>query len=205
MLINIIQPHNFSLQTIRDEIARATNTVVEKIVKIEYWQHTLWVNVTGRGARLMSYRILPAWLQQLAFAIRDCTNLDQLWNLGCIFNTEFETLSQYYTEEYKQELRVIWADQRDYLRAEWERTRPMREHQQKAQEWLETWQKMISHCQNINSLQYLYPEMEKQSQEFADIPEIIPQLLTIFRKKSLTFSDGTGLTRCGNSSAHSPS
>ena len=50
MLINIIQPKKFSLQTIRDGIARATNTVVEKIVKIEYWQHTLWVNVEGRDA-----------------------------------------------------------------------------------------------------------------------------------------------------------
>ena len=77
MLINIIQPKNFSLQTIRDGIARATNTVGSKIIKIEYWQHTLWVNVEGRGARLMSYRILPAWLQELAIAIRDCTNLDQ--------------------------------------------------------------------------------------------------------------------------------
>ena len=182
MLINIIQPHNFSLQTIRDGIARATNTVVEKIVKIEYWQHTLWVNVEGIGARLMSYRILPTWLQQLAFAIRDCTNLDQLWNLGCIFNEEFTTLSQYYTEDYIEELRVIWADQRDILRAEAERTRPMREHQEKAQEWLETWQKMITHCQSINSLQYFYPEMERQSKEFADLPEIIAKLLNFYRQ-----------------------
>ena len=182
MLINIIQPHNFSLQTIRDGIARATNTVVGKIVKIEYWQHTLWVNVEGIGARLMSYRILPTWLQQLAFAIRDCTNLDQLWNLGCIFDEEFTTLSQYYTEDYIEELRVIWADQRDILRLETERTRPMREHQQKAQEWLETWQKMISHCQTINSLQYFYPEMERQSKEFADLPEIIAKLLNFYQQ-----------------------
>ena len=183
MLINIIQPHNFSLQTIRDEIARATNTAIEKIIKVEYWQHTLWVKVTGRGARLMSYRILPTWLQQLAFAIRDCTSLDQLWNLGCIFDTEFTKLSQYYTEEYKQELRVIWADQRDYLRAELERLRPMREHQKKAQEWLETWQKMILHCQSINSLQYLYPEIEKQSKEFEDLPKVIEALLQTFKQR----------------------
>ena len=183
MLINIIQPKNFSLQTIRDGIARATNTVVEKIVKIEYWQHTLWVNVTGRGARLMSYRILPAWLQELAFAIRDCTNLDQLWDLGCTFNDEFIKLKQYYTKEYKQELRVIWADQRDILRAEVERLRPMWEHQQKAQEWLETWQKMITHCQSVNSLQYLYPEMDKQSKEFTDLPKIIEELLQIFQQR----------------------
>ena len=182
MLINIIQPHNFSLQNIRDGIARATNTLVEKIVKIEYWQHTLWVNVEGRGARLMSYRILPTWLQQLAFAIRDCTNLDQLWNLGCIFNEEFTTLSQYYTEDYIEELRVIWADQRDILRVEAGRTRPIREHQEKAQEWLETWQKMITHCQSVNSLQYFYPEMERQSKEFADLPEIIAKLLNFYRQ-----------------------
>ena len=183
MLINIIQPHNFSLQTIRDGIARATNTVGSKIIKIEYWQHTLWVNVEGIGARLMSYRILPAWLKELAFAIRDCTNLDQLWDLGCTFNDEFIKLKQYYTKEYKQELRVIWADQRDILRAEVERLRPMWEHQQKAQEWLETWQKMITHCQSVNSLQYLYPEMDKQSKEFTDLPKIIEELLQIFQQR----------------------
>ena len=183
MLINIIQPKNFSLQTIRDGIARATNTVVEKIIKVEYWQHTLWVNVEGRGARLMSYRILPAWLQQLAIAIRDCTNLDQLWDLGCTFNDEFTQLKQYYTEEYKEELRVIWADQRAILREEAERTRPMREHQQKAKEWLETWQKMINHCQSVNSLQYLYPEMERQSKEFEDLPKVIEALLQTFKQR----------------------
>ena len=183
MLINIIQPHNFSLQTIRDGIARATNTVGSKIIKIEYWQHTLWVNVEGRGARLMSYRILPAWLEELAIAIRDCTNLDQLWDLGCTFDEEFTKLKQYYTEEYKQHLRVIWADQREILRAELEKTRPMREHQQKATEWLETWQKMINHCQSVNSLQYLYPEMEKQSKEFEDLPKVIEALLQTFKQR----------------------
>ena len=185
MLINIIQPHNFSLQTIRDGIARATNTLGSKIIKIEYWQHTLWVNVEGRGARLMSYRILPAWLQQLAVAIRDCTNLDQLWDLGCTFNDEFIKLEQYqyYTEEYKQQLRVIWADQREILRAEEERTRPMREHQQKASKWLKTWQNMITHCQSVNSLQYLYPEMEKQSKEFEDLPKVIEELLQNFQRR----------------------
>ena len=182
MLINIIQPHNFSLQTIRDGIARATNTVGSKIIKIEYWQHTLWVNVEGRGARLMSYRILPAWLQQLAFAIRDCTNLDQLWELGCTFNDEFINLKQYYTEEYKEELRVIWANQREILRAEEERLRQMREHQQKASKWLEMWQNMITHCQSVSSLQYLYPEMERQSKEFVDLPEILTQLLNFYQQ-----------------------
>ena len=48
MLINIIQPKKFSLQTIRDEIAKAIHTNVQNIVKIEYWQHQLWVNVKFR-------------------------------------------------------------------------------------------------------------------------------------------------------------
>ena len=103
--------------------------------------------------------------------------------MGCTFNDEFIKLEQYYTEEYKQELRVIWADQREILRAEEERLRPMREHQQKASKWLETWQNMITHCQSVNSLQYLYPEMERQSKEFANLPKVIEELLQIFQQR----------------------
>ena len=76
------------------------------------------------------------------------------------------------------------------LRAEAERTRPMREHQQKATEWLEMWQRMIAHCQSVNSLQYLYPEIEKQSKEFEDLPKIIQELLQNLKQRWQSLSKG---------------
>ena len=42
---------------------------------------------------------------------------------------------------------------------------------------------MISHCQSVNSLQYFYPEMEKQSKEFTDLPKIIEELLQTFQQR----------------------
>ena len=42
---------------------------------------------------------------------------------------------------------------------------------------------MISHCQSINSLQYLYPEMERQSKKFGNLTKVIEELLQSFQKR----------------------
>ena len=59
----------------------------------------------------------------------------------------------------------------------------MRKHQQNGQEWLESWQKIISHCENFASLQQIYPVIETQSKEFEDLPEITAQILKTYQKR----------------------
>ena len=187
MLTYIINPQPISLQTIRNEIAKTLHITVARIKRFEYWQHQLWAHIEGIGGRIISYRSLPTYLQQAFLAVRNCQTLDQLWELGQLFKLETERFSQYYEDDYAQEfldkLREAWAQKRDDLREEEKRLAPIRKHQQHGQEWLETWQKMISHCQSVNSLQYLYPEMEKQSQEFADLPKVIEALLQSFQQR----------------------
>ncbi len=183
MLIAIIQPQKISPQTILTEVAKIVDATVQNIKKLEYWPNQIWVNITGKGGRLVSYRSLSPWLREIIIAIRDCTNLEELFALGDIFKQEIQRFPQYYATEDVEKMRAVWSEQRDYLIAEEERTKPMREHQQKATEWLETWEKMIAHCQSVDSLQYLYPEMERQSKEFEDLPEIIEELLQTFQQR----------------------
>ena len=182
MLTNIIQPQKISLQTIRDEIANTLHIAVARIKRFEYWQHQLWAHIEGIGGRILSYRSLPAWLHQIIFAIRDCTDLDQLWELGLIINTEKQRFEQYYAKEYLQELREIWAEQRDILREEEKRLAPIRKHQQDGKNWLESWQGVITSCATTNALQYLYPLIKQQSQRFEDLPEIVNQLLASYQQ-----------------------
>ena len=183
MLIAIIQPQKISPQTILTEIAKVIGTTVQNIKKLEYWPYQIWVNITGKGGRLVSYRSLSPWLREIIIAIRNCTSLEELFALGNIFKQEIQRLPQYYGTEDVEKMRAVWSEQRDYLIAEEERTQPMREYQKKAQEWLETWQKMIAHCPSVDSLQYLYPEMERQSKEFEDLPQIIEELLESFQQR----------------------
>jgi hypothetical protein len=89
----------------------------------------------------------------------------------------------YYAKAYLQELREIWAEQRDILREEEKRLAPIRKHRQDGQKWLESWQGVIAKCGNIELLQSLYPNIEDQSKQFADLPEIISQLLNFYRRK----------------------
>ena len=183
MLTNIIQPQNISLQTIRDEIAKYLHIAVDNILRFEYWPHQLWAHIEGIGGRILSYRSLPAWLHQIIFAIRDCTNLDQLWELGLIIKVEKQRFEKYYAKAYVQELREIWAERRDELREEEKRLAPIRKHRQDGQKWLESCQGVMAECESTSLLQNLYPIMEAQSRKFEDLPEIFSQLLTSYQQR----------------------
>ena len=184
MLTTIINPQKISLETIRHEIAKAIKINAQKIIKLEYWKHQIWVNISGKGGRIVSYRALPAWLKQITFAIRDCDSLEKLQEFGELLRIETRRFSQYYAADFIHQLKLVWGGQRHILQDMEERTRPMREHQQKAQEWLDMWKQMINeHCKSVNSLQYFYPEMESQSKEFEDLPKVIEELLQTFQQR----------------------
>ena len=185
MLTYLIKPQQISLQTIRNEIANTLHIAVARIKRFEYWPHQLWVHIEGVGGRIVSYRSLPTYLYQAFLAVKNCRTLEQLWELGQLFKLETERLPQYYPEEekYINKLRSAWAYKRDDLRITEKLEAPMKQHQQNGQKWLESWQEVIANCRNIELLQSLYLNIEDQSQEFADLPEVINQLLTFYQRK----------------------
>ncbi len=183
MFTNIIQPQKISLQNIIEEIAKAAKTTVEKIIKIECWQHQIWVNITGKGGKFISYRSLKTYIHQGLLLIKNCQTWEQLQQLGEVFKLETQRFPQYYATEFVEQLRSTWAKKRDEIKQEEKRTEPMRKHKQEAQEWLESWQNIISHCHTIPSLQHAYPMLEQQSKEFEDLPDIIEQLLNFYQQR----------------------
>lgn len=64
-----------------------------------------------------------------------------------------------------------------------ERTRPQREHQEKAEKWLNGWQQVISFCQDCQSLERLADEMDVQSEEFNDLPLIMSKMRQILQQR----------------------
>jgi hypothetical protein len=72
-----------------------------------------------------------------------------------------------------QPWRDAWAQQAQHLREQEERTRPIRAHQQAGVEWYSAWQRVLRRCRDCTGLERLAPEINQQSQEFADLPEVM--------------------------------
>ena len=189
MFTHIIQPQKISLQTIRQEIAKAVKTAIHNIKRFEYWPHQLWVHIEGVGGRLLSYRSLPTYMYQAFLAVKNCTTLEQLWELGQLFKLETDRLPQYYYDEdenaneYLEKLRSAWAYKRDNLRIREKLEAPTKAHRQDAQEWLQSWQGVIANCRTTSLLENLYSNIKDQSRKFADLPEIIQQLENLYRQR----------------------
>ena len=185
MLTYLIKPQQISLQTIRNEIAKAVKIAVHKIKRFEYWPHQLWVHIEGVGGRIVSYRSLPTYLYQAFLAVKNCRTLEQLWELGQLFKLETERLPQYYPEEekYINKLRSAWAYKRDDLRITERLEAPRKKHQQDGEKWLESWQEVLANCRNLVLLQSLYLNIEDQKQEFADLPEVVAKLLSFYQRR----------------------
>ena len=185
MLTYLIKPQQISLQTIRNEIAKAVKTAVYKIKRFEYWPHQLWVHIEGVGGRIVSYRSLPTYMYQAFLAVKNCRTLEQLWELGQLFKLETERLPQYYPEEdkYINKLRSAWAYKRDDLRITEKLEAPRKQHQQDGEKWLESWQEVLANCRNLDFLQSLYVNIEDQKQEFEDLPEVVAKLLDCYQRR----------------------
>ena len=188
MNLNLIQfgaivPQNISLSYIAQQVAFSLSIPTSRILRLEYWQHQLWIHISGIGGRIFSYRRLPAWISQAITAIKNCTTLEQLQQLGTVFNLENQRFKQYYGSENMEKLRQTWSEQREDLQKQEEKMKPIREHQQAAKEWLESWHKIIQRCQSAESLKVLATEIKAQSVEFEDLPEIMAQMKEICEQR----------------------
>ena len=175
--IGLIEVGSFALPPLKQEAASFLGIAIERIKYIQCWQHQLWVAIEGVRAKLVSYRSLPSWVNQLISLINNTRTLEELEELGEILAQE--TKNHHYDAQALEKLRQAYAQQREELRKQ----QPAIEHQKAAQEWLDTWKKMLNYCDDTNALEYLAVQIKVQSQKFADLPEIIAKLRQIWSNR----------------------
>ncbi len=169
----VIDPREFPIDEVKQQVATVLNIPLNQIDRIECWKHQIWVKLVESGAKFISYRSLPLWIDQGLTAIKLCTSRPSLDQLGEILRSEREWYDQHEMPQAVQPWREAWAQQAQYLREEEERTLPIRAHQQAGVEWYRAWQRVLRGCRNCIALERLAPEINQQSQEFADLPEVM--------------------------------
>ena len=175
----LCQVQKMSLAKLKQEVAALLKIPQHIIERIEFWSHQLWVAITGERARLVSYRCLPSWIAQVIGAIGRVANFEQLKQLGNILRCETE--NHPYEPEAVTELREAYRQKQNQLK----QIKPQLDHEQKAQRWLEIWSEAIQYSRTKQSLQRVITEIEEQSQEFADLTEIIAKMRQVIAQQLL--------------------
>ena len=166
-LVNI---QEFARNQLRQEVAKLKNIAIERIERLECWKDQLWIVIAGVGARWVSYRLLPSWINQAINVIKNTANLEELETVGEIIAEEAK--NHHYEAEALEQLRQAYAEQREHLKE----IQPQIEHQRAGKRWLEIWQSTLEYCEDIKSLEYLVVIIKIQSRKFVDLPEIINEL-----------------------------
>lgn len=179
----VVDPAQFPLDQVCLEVAIVLKTSVDQIERLECWPNQIWVKLVEAPARFVSYRSLPLWIKQGLAAIERCTSRASLDQLGEVLRTEREWYDKQEKPEAVQPWRNAWAQQAQHLREEEERLKPIRAHQQAGVEWQKAWQQILRHCLDCTSLERLAPEIKRQSQEFADLPDVIQAMQQLWHQR----------------------
>ncbi len=174
----ILTPTQWPLARVWLEVSALLGTAPRQIEHLEFWPYQIWVKIIGQRAILVSYRSLPLWREQGLEAIQQCSDRQSLEQLGDIISTEIKSHQKHYTAVIIEQWRSAWAQKANQFKTEAlrqaqeeEGLRPLRERQQAYQTWREAWQQVLSYCSSLESLEYLAPELKRQSQNFVDLPE----------------------------------
>ena len=178
----LFQVQQFSLAQLKQEVAKALGIDQSRIERIELWPHQLWVVITGVRARFVSYRILPSWIAKVIEAIGKVVNFEQLKQLGNLLRCETEKHN--YEPGAVAELREAYRQKQEELKE----IKPQLDHQKRAQEWLESCQKMVSFCRNEEALESIAKTIDIQAREFEDLPEVVSKAYQIIADQSLVIS-----------------
>lgn len=185
-----INPQQLPLEQVRLEVAALLKVPPKQIERLELWHHQIWVKfVEGRG-KFVSYRRLPLWVEQGIAAINNCSDRTSLKLLAEALSVERD----WYQDQDESELleqwrltislwREAWGKRAQEITKEEERLKPLRAHQQAGSDWLQAWQQVLRFCLNCDSLNRLAIEIEQQSHEFADLPEIISALRQMLQQR----------------------
>ena len=178
----LLMQQSYSAQ-LRQEAAKLYKKSISAIQKIQCWPHLLWVVIEGVGARFISYRRLPTWIAKVIEAIGKVANFEQLQELGEILRCE--TQNHDYEPEAVEELRQAYGKKQEELKE----IKPQLEHQKKAQKWLEHCRGMVEFCKTEESLHAVFKAIESQSEEFADLPEVLSEIMKIIGDQSLVIDN----------------
>ena len=175
-------PQSYAAQ-LKQEVAKLYKKSASAIQKIQCWPHILLVVIEGVGARFVSYRSLPTWIAKVIEAIGKVANFEQLQELGEILRCE--TQNHDYKPEAVEELRKAYGEKQQKLKE----IQPQLEHQKKAQKWLEYWRGVIEFCKTEESLTSVFKAIESQCDEFADLPEVLSEIMKIIADQSLVIDN----------------
>lgn len=192
-----INPTQWPLARVWLEVSTYLAVPPRKIDRLEFWQHQIWVKIIGQRATLVSFRVLPLWVEQGLAAIKLCSDRSSLDNLGEIFSTEIARYPKHYSSQTIQQWRKVWAQQAKQLKhqetlkiQEEERLKPLREREQACKQWLDGWQVIFKHCQSLKALDSLAPEVKRQIQEFSDVEEA-PMAMQLWHKRHQELDQAT--------------
>jgi hypothetical protein len=179
----LIHPEALPIEEIRQQVATYLNIPLNQIERIECWKHQIWVKIRESRAKFLSYRCLPLWIEKGIEVIKTGTTRLELDLLGEILRIERDWYDDHEIPQAVQPWRDAWAQQAKYLRQEEERLQPMLARQQAADNWYSAWQGVLHCCCDFTGLQQLAPEIKHQSQDFADLPEMVQAMQQLVSKR----------------------
>ncbi|MCP2730650.1 hypothetical protein [Limnofasciculus baicalensis] len=179
----IIDSTQLPLDEIRQEVAAFLKISLNKIERIECWRHQIWVKLAESRAKFVSYRSLPIWIEEGISAIKRCTTRCALVEIGEILRCEREWYDRHAIPETVQPWRDAWAKQAQDIKQEEKLTQPMRLHQEAGNKWYCAWQQILLFCRDCTALEGLAAEINRQSQEFADLPEVMAAMQQLWQER----------------------
>jgi hypothetical protein len=185
----VIDPRQLPLEQVRQQVATFLKVSLNQIERLECWKHQIWVKLVESRAKFISYRSLPLWIDQGLAVLSRCTSRPSLDQLGEILRSEREWYDQHEMPQAVQPWRKAWAQQAQHLREEEERLKPIRAHQQAGVEWYRAWQRVLRGCRDCTALERLAPEINQQSQEFTDLPEVMQALQQQWKERWQELTD----------------
>jgi hypothetical protein len=179
----VIDPAQLPFDQVRLEVATLLKISLNQIERIECWPHQIWVKLVEARAKFISYRSLPLWIEQGLTAIGSCASRASLDQLGEILRTEREWYDNHKKPDAVQPWRNAWGQQAQHLREEEERLKPIHAHQQAGDEWQKAWRQILHCCRDCTGLESLASEIKRQSQEFADLPEVMQAMQQLWHQR----------------------
>ncbi|MGQ4649637.1 hypothetical protein [Lyngbya aestuarii] len=191
----LIDTTQLPLEQVRLQVSVLLKVPLKQIERLELWQNQVWVKfVEGRG-KFVSYRQLPLWFEQGLVTIESCTDRVSLKQLGEVLlverdwyddSDETEIVQQWH--QVIEHWRDAWGKKAQAIQREEERLKPILTHQQEGKDWLFGWRQVLRFCRDCASLNLLAPEIEVQSQQFLDLPEVMQEMRQLLHQRWVELS-----------------